>query len=120
MIAVLRYPANLRLDRREMSKVIRRRLAFGEYSSSSGLFSRLRGPGEEPQAAEEEEVAVGGSDRSWVGWVTVGEAEDLAAALGVFPAAEDLAASAVAAAAAAGPLEAGEVRGAQWAMCMKR
>src|ERR1700675_1268674 len=74
MIAELRYRANPLLSRRGRSRVIRRRLAFGEYSSSSGLFSRLREPGKEPQAAEGVAEVAGGSDRRWVGWAVVGEA----------------------------------------------
>ena len=76
-------------------------IGLGEYFSSSGLFSRLREPGKEPQAAEGE-AADGGSDRCWAGWVGVGVAAALAAARAVFPAVEDLAASVEAAAGAAG------------------
>src|SRR4029077_2679945 len=108
MIAVLRCRANPQLGRRGRSRVIRRRLAFGEYSSSSGLFSRLHERGKEPQAAEGA-VAAGGSARCWAGWVAVGEAAVLAAAPVGTLAAEDLAASAVAAVEAAGRPGAGRV-----------
>src|SRR5258707_11266420 len=100
MTAVLRYPASPQLVRCGKSRVIRRRLASGEYFSSSGLFSRLREPGKELQAAEEAAVADGGSDRCWAGWVADGEAAALAAARVAIPAGEDLAGSAEAAAGA--------------------
>src|SRR5216684_9128947 len=105
MTAVLRYPASPQLGRCGKSRVIRRRLAFGEYFSSSGLFSRLREPGKELQAAVEAAVAAGGSDRCWAGWV----AAALAAAPVGTPAAEDLAASAEAAAEAVEPPGVGRV-----------
>src|SRR6266478_4310804 len=73
-IVVLRSRVNLRMRRIAVSRIIRPQSAYGEYFSSSGLFSRLRGPGEEPQAADEVAVEAGGSDRCWVGWVAGGEA----------------------------------------------
>src|SRR5258708_35925045 len=94
MTAVLRYPASPQVGRCGKSRVIRRRLAFGEYFSSSGLFSRLREPGKELQAAVEAAGAAGGSDRCWAGWVAGGEAAALAAAPVAYPAGEDFAASA--------------------------
>src|SRR6266446_5415934 len=119
MIAALRYPASPQLGRCGKTRVIRRRSAFGEYFSSSGLFSRLRVPGKEPQAAEEAAVADGGSDRCWAEWVADGEAAALAAARVAIPAAEDLAASAEAAAEAVAPPGAGRVWGTQWATYRK-
>ncbi len=102
MIVVLRYRASLSRRRIAVSGIIRPQSAYGEYSSSSGLFSRLRGLDIELQAAAEAAVEAGGSDRCWVGWVAVGEAAVLAAARAVFPAVEDLAASVEAVAEAAG------------------
>src|ERR1700687_394078 len=105
MIAAYHFQASHRRRRSGGSESIRRQLACGRYSLSSGLFSRLYEPGEEPRAAEGAAVAAGGSDRCLVEWVAVGEEADLVAAR----AAEDLAASAVAAAEAAGRPEAGRV-----------
>src|SRR6266436_6342860 len=102
MIVVLRYRASLSRRRIAVSGIIRPQSAYKEYSSSSGLFSRLRGLDIELQAAAEAAVEAGGSDRCWVGWVAVGEAAVLAAARAVFPAVEDLAASVEAVAEAAG------------------
>src|SRR6202158_646259 len=101
MIAVLRYRASPQLGRAGR-KGNRSQLVSGAYFSSSGLSSRLREPGGEPDAAEEAAVAGGGSGRCLVGWVVVGEAAALVAAPAGTLVVEDLAASAEAAAEAVG------------------
>src|SRR5229473_3132455 len=108
MTGASRSPASLQFGCTGASRIIRRRLACGSYSSSSGLSSRLREPGKEPRAAGGA-AAVGGLDRCSVGWAVAGGEAVLAAVPAGILEAEDSGASEVAAAEGAAPQGVGRV-----------